>query len=394
MPISPKLAPEERRAILDVARVRMVIEEGDALLGADALEFDGDVEPPYLKASMSGGSTGRPKAILSKLPVRFDPASPLFAIPVGGTHLIAAPCANSGPFTLGLLALLRGTHLVIEPKFDPARTLDQIDRHDIDFAFLVPTMMQRIIALPSEVRAARHLSSLKCIAHAGARCGEAVKRAWIDWLGPDRIEEFYAGTEAQGSTWIGGREWLAHPGSVGRPSAGCAIEVRDPSGGACAPGEVGEIFMRPAGGAGSTYAYLGAEPNRAGDDFESIGDLGWFDADGYLYIADRRHDLILRGGTNIYPAEIELALETHTAVRAAVVIGLPDPDLGQQVHALIEPAAEVGEDELRAHLAAILSSHKRPASYEFVSHPLRDEGGKVRRSLYAGTRTSAAAVQA
>jgi bile acid-coenzyme A ligase len=152
--------------------------------------------------------------------------------------------------------------------------------------------------------------------------------------------------------------------------------------------------MRPAGGAGSTYAYLGAEPNRAGDDFESIGDLGWFDADGYLYIADRRHDLILRGGTNIYPAEIELALETHTAVRAAVVIGLPDPDLGQQVHALIEPAAEVGEDELRAHLAAILSSHKRPASYEFVSHPLRDEGGKVRRSLYAGTRTSAAAVQA
>jgi bile acid-coenzyme A ligase len=152
---------------------------------------------------------------------------------------------------------------------------------------------------------------------------------------------------------------------------------------------VGDIFMRPAAGPGSSYAYLGAEPQRAADGFESIGDLGWFDEDGYLYIADRRLDLILRGGTNIYPAEVELALETHPAVHSAVVIGLPDADLGQRVHALIEPSGEIGEAELRRHAAALLSAHKLPTSYEFIAHPLRDEGGKVRRSQYLQERLGA-----
>lgn len=389
LPISPKLTDVERNAVIEVARAKLVVRTEDTLLRADCAAFEGDVLAPYLKASMSGGSTGRPKIILSKQPVRFDPAGAFFPIPLGGTHLVAAPCSNSGPFTLGLLAFLRGTHLVIEPKFDAERTLAQIERHHIDFVFLVPTMMARILGLPDATRMNCDLSSLVSVAHAGEKCGEAVKRDWIDWLGPDRVQEFYAGTEAQGSTWIGGREWLSHPGSVGRPSAGCEIRIRNASGGDCEVGEVGEIFMRPAGGAGSTYAYLGAEPNRSDDGFESIGDLGHFDEQGYLYIADRRHDLILRGGTNIYPAEVELALEELVGVHAAVVIGLPDADLGQSVHAIVECGPDISETALRGHLETRLSPHKRPSSYEFVSYPLRDEGGKVRRSQYLQDRLAA-----
>lgn len=389
LPISPKLADVECDAVIKVANAKLVVRTDDALLRADGAAFEGDALAPYLKASMSGGSTGRPKVILSKQPVRFDPAGAFFPIPLGGAHLVTAPCSNSGPFTLGLLAFLRGTHLVIEPKFDAERSLAQIERHHIDFAFLVPTMMARILGLPDAIRTNYDLSSLASIAHAGAKCGEAVKRGWIDWLGPDRVQEFYAGTEAQGSTWIGGREWLAHPGSVGRASGGCEIRIRKSSGGDCDVGEVGEIYMRPAGGAGSTYAYLGAEPNRSEDGFESIGDLGHLDEQGYLYIADRRHDLILRGGTNIYPAEVELALETLAGVQAAVVIGLPDADLGQYVHAIVECGPGISEAVLRAHLETRLSPHKRPSSYELVSHALRDEGGKVRRSQYQQDRLAA-----
>jgi bile acid-coenzyme A ligase len=206
-------------------------------------------------------------------------------------------------------------------------------------------------------------------------------RWWIDWLGPDVLHEAFGPSERIGGTFITGREWLAHPGSVGRPSPGAHLEIRDPeTGERLGPGRLGEIWALPAGGPGSTYRYVGAEPRRSADGWETVGDMGWLDADGYLYLGDRRSDMILVGGRNVYPAEIEGALESHPAVRSACVIGLPDEDLGQRIHALVEADPEAAPDDaLRHHLTERVEGYKIPRSFERVDGPLRDDAGKVRR---------------
>ena len=195
-------------------------------------------------------------------------------------------------------------------------------------------MMHRIWRLDA-ARANYDVSSLEMVCHIAAACPPWLKEKWIEWLGPDRLWEVYSGTEAIGATVIGGREWLEHRGSVGRLAPGASVRILDEAGNDVAPGEVGEIYFRPAGGLGSTYHYLGAQP-RARGEWETFGDLGRLDADGYLYLADRRTDLIISGGANIYPAEIEAAIDAFPGVLASVAIGLPDEDLGQRVHAIVE----------------------------------------------------------
>ena len=226
----------------------------------------------------------------------------------------------------------------------------------------------------------------------GAPCPEWLMRAWIDWLGADVMHEAFGPSERIGGTFITGREWLLHPGSVGRPAAGSRLRILDPEGGELPPGEVGEIHLMPAGGPGSTYRYVGADPDRKPDGWESMGDMGWLDADGYLYLADRKGDMILTGGRNVYPAEVEAAIEEHPAVRSCAVIGLPDEELGQVLHAIVETAGEaepdagVPTDELRAHVAERLVSYKVPRSFELVDEPLRDDAGKLRRSALREAR--------
>jgi bile acid-coenzyme A ligase len=224
----------------------------------------------------------------------------------------------------------------------------------------------------------------------GAPSPEWLKRAWIDWLGPEKIYEAYGGTERSGGTMISGTEWLARPGSVGRPTGGRRIRVLRPDGSECAPGEVGEIFMLPPGGQGSTYRYVGAEAKATADGWETLGDLGHVDADGYLYVVDRRTDMIVTGGANVYPAEVEAALDAHPAVRSSCVVGLPDDDLGQRVHAIVDAPAPPDEADLREHLARHLVRYKIPRSFEFVDEPLRDDAGKVRRSALREARLGAA----
>jgi bile acid-coenzyme A ligase len=214
----------------------------------------------------------------------------------------------------------------------------------------------------------------------GAPSPAWLKRAWIDWLGPEKIWEAYGGTERIAGTLISGTEWLAHPGSVGKPPPERKMKILRRDGGTCAPGEVGEIFMLPAAGRGTTYRYIGAEAEATTDGWESVGDMGWFDAEGYLYLADRKTDMVLVGGSNVYPAEVEAALDAHPAVRSSAVIGLPDEDLGSRLHALVDAPGGVSEDELRAHLAERLVAYKIPKSFEWVREPLRDDAGKVRRS--------------
>lgn len=401
-PVSSRLPLHELRGVLALARPALLL---GGLAGAwpDCPQMDGDWSPgsslpddalpavvsPCWKAPTSGGSTGRPKLILSGRAAITDPDKP--AVPymaTEDTQLVAGPLYHNGPLIYALRGLLTGHHLVVMPRFDAADALALMERFGVTWAMLVPTMMSRIWRLREEARRGTDLSALRMILHLAAPCPPWLKRAWIEWLGPDRVWELYAGTEAQGITVIGGRDWLTHPGSVGRPALGSRIRILGDDGQDVPAGEIGEIFMMPAGGPGSTYRYVGAAPRRTNDGWDSLGDLGWVDDDGYLYLADRRADLILSGGANVYAAEVEGAIDSHPSIRSSAVIGLPDDDLGERVHAVIEEAAPVTDEELRAHLSQRLAPYKVPRSFERVAGPLRDEAGKLRRFALRTARTS------
>jgi bile acid-coenzyme A ligase len=389
MPLSVRQVQAERDRILDLAKPSLVITSLDPPTGDDSPLPD--VSPTYWKVLTSGGSTGQPKLIVARDDPHFDPdVAPVEYIPAGGVHLAAGPLYHNAAFIYSMRGLFCGNQVVVMPRFDAARALELIDQHQVSWTQLVPTMMNRIWHLPEEVRTAASLASLRTVLHVGGPCAPWLKEAWINWLGPDRIVEVYAGTEGQGVTFISGREWLQHRGSVGRPIRGSRFEVQDENGAIVPPGVVGEVFLMPEDGPGSTYHYIGAEP-RSRDGWESLGDLGYYDEDGYLYLVDRSTDCIVTGGANVYPAEVEAALHAYPGVRASAVIGLPDDDLGQRVVALIEADDGVTAEALDAHLQAELTSYKRPRAYEFVTEPLRDEAGKVRRTALRNARLPSAA---
>jgi bile acid-coenzyme A ligase len=249
-------------------------------------------------------------------------------------------------------------------------------------------MMQRIWRLPEAQRLNTDLSALQTMYHMAAPCPQWLKREFLAWLGPEKVMELYAGTELQAMTTIDGLEWLAHPGSVGQVKLG-EISCRRPDDTPCEPGEIGELWMRRGAGQPPSYRYIGAQPRVTGDGWESLGDLGYLDAQGYVYLADRRTDMIVVGGANVYPAEVEAALDEHPAVLTSCVIGIPDDDLGAAPHALIQTVAEISDAELLEHLRVRLTSYKIPRSIERVDHPLRDDAGKVRRTALRAERMGA-----
>lgn len=344
---------------------------------------------PYWKAMTSGGSTGRPKVIVDHMSGVWEPNRTMLLQELGGTTLNAGPLYHNGPFSFAHFQLFSGGHTIELGRFDPRAVLAAIQRYQVDHIGMVPTMMSRIAKLPAEERAAFDVSSLRVLLHFGAMCPVWLKRTFIDWLGPERIWELYAGTERQGLTLIRGDEWLERPGSVGRVAPGYRLRILRDDGADAAPGETGEIFFLPDGGKNATYHYLGAEAKMDGE-YETLGDLGHLDRDGFLFLADRRTDLIISGGANIYPAEVEAALEEHPLVVAAIAIGLPDEDLGQRVHAIVEVAHEINatllRDELFEQLKTSLTRYKWPRSIEFVTESLRDDAGKVRRSALREAR--------
>ena len=395
-PVSAKLPAAELAAVVDLADPRLLVglELGDRPsvdTDLDASGYDDaplpDVVAPSWKAPTSGGSTGRPKLILSGTPGEVDPSiAGVPYIPRDGVQLVPGPLYHNGPFIYSMRGLLSGQSLVVMERFEAERVLQLVEQHRVTWMLLVPTMMQRIWRLPEHVRSAYDVSSLEMILHLGAPCPPWLKRAWIDWLGPDRVVELYAGTESQGVTVIGGREWLDRPGSVGRPVLGSKFRVLDENGRDVRAGVIGEIYMMPADGPGTTYRYRGAEP-RGIDGWESLGDLGYLDEDGYLYLAERSADVILSGGANVYPAEVEAALDAHPDVRSSAVIGLPDDDLGERVHAVVDVAdAQVSSDALLAHVSERLVRYKVPRTIELVREPLRDDAGKLRRSALRAAR--------
>ncbi|MBB4905938.1 AMP-binding protein [Actinophytocola algeriensis] len=388
LPLSVKLPPAERERILALAPPALVVESEPDSAGLAGTELP-DVSPTYWKALTSGGSTGKPKLIVSHDQPKWDPGQAVVEyMHADGVQLVVGPLYHNAAFVYAMRGLFSGSRLVVMRGFDAARVLRLVDEHAVTWMQLVPTMMNRIWKLPPEVRAAADLSSLRTLLHVGGPCAPWLKEAWIDWLGPDRVVEVYAGTENQGITMITGREWLTHRGSVGRAIRGSRFQVQDEHGDVVPPGVVGEVFLMPEGGPGSTYHYVGATP-RGRDGWESLGDLGHYDEDGYLYLDDRSTDCIVTGGANVYPAEVEGALDSYPGVRASAVIGLPDEDLGQRVVAIVEADQHVTAAALDEHLRSLLAPYKRPRAYELTRSALRDEAGKVRRAaLRAERRTS------
>jgi bile acid-coenzyme A ligase len=277
---------------------------------------------------------------------------------------------------------------VLTGRFDPERLLATIERERATRMYLVPTMMSRIWKLPEEVRCSYDLSTLRTAFHMGAPCPAWLKRAWIEWLGPDRLAELYGSTEGQVVFIATGREWLEHPGTVGLPIGG-EVEIRSADGAPLPAGATGLIWLRRDPGLGSSYRYLGAAARADSSGWETVGDIGRVDQDGYLYLEDREADMILVGGSNVYPAEIEAAILEHPAVLDCCVIGLPDGDLGQIPHAIVYATGPADQPGLAPYVEQRLTAYKRPRSYEFVSSPLRDAAGKVRRKQLITERLTA-----
>ena len=399
-PVSFRLPKAELEAIMELARTPVVVaQQGDAVskpvLDIDDLlalsDDDSDLPDaiaPVLKAPTSGGSTGRPKLILSGSPGVTAREAPAAGVWQGGPDSVAvipAPLYHNGPFGMMQSMMSMGAHVVVMPRFDPEGTLAEIEKRKATWIYLVPTMMSRIWHLPEDIKRKYDLSSLQTLWHLAAPCPPWLKEAFIHWLGPDVIMELYAGTEAQAVTVITGREWLEHRGSVGQVRTGEMKAVGE-DGQDLPAGEIGEIYMRRPEGAPPSYKYIGATAKTLPGGWESLGDIGYFDADGYLYLADRRTDMILVGGSNVYPAEIEAALEEHPLVQSVAVIGLPNDDLGNLVHAIVQPRPGLTEEALREHVKEKLVSYKQPRSYEFVGEALRDDAGKVRRTALRDAR--------
>lgn len=394
-PLSSRLPDAEYGHLLDLRERALLVGRPDPRGAVPSVP--GDHEPgsdisdaplpeavsPSLKSMASGGSTGRPKLIEAGGDGRFNGtavAAMMGNMPTD-TQLVSVPLSHNTGFTSATTALATGQHLVLMSRFDPAEFLRLITEHRVNYLATVPTIMQRLLPVYRADPEAHDLSSLTRWWHLAAPCPPSVKQAWIDILGPDVVWELYGGTELQALTFISGTEWLTHRGSVGKVVSG-EMKVFDDEGNECPPGAVGEIYMRPRPGSRPTYRYIGSTAKRR-DDWDSLGDLGWFDDEGYLYLADRRVDMFTVGGRNVYPAEIESTLAEHPSVLSCLVVGVPHEDLGQVPHALVhaaETAEDLDEAAVKAFVAQRLAEYKVPRSVEFVDTPLRDDAGKARRT--------------
>jgi bile acid-coenzyme A ligase len=338
----------------------------------------------------SGGTTGRPKIVLGETrgEVRFGedglPAlSPLqraLGLRVGQVQLVCTPMYHASGFSWATTAVVAGNPLVLVERFDAGVVLDAVERYRVNHMMVVPAILQRLADWPGVE--SRDLSSLEALCHGGAPCPEPVKRRWLELIPPACLYEGYGATESFGATVVRGDEWLERPGTVGRP-VHADVRILDDDGTPVPPGEVGEVFMRPVGATAPTFRYVGADYRQVTPDgFVTLGDYGRLDGDGYLYIADRRVDMIVTGGSNVYPAEVESALLEHPDVADVAVIGLPDERWGRRVHAVVQPRhgdRPPSVESLDAHCRDRLAPYKVPKSFELVDHLPRTEVGKLAR---------------
>lgn len=378
-PISGKLPDFERRAILDVMQPALFVDADIVPKDTHALSASAHVAASW-KACTSGGSTGTPKVIVDGRAAAFARGTEFIGIPSDAPVLVPGPLYHNAPFSAAIFALWKGCTICTMARFDALEALQMIERERVQWSIMVPTMLHRIYRLPPDVRDGPDLSPWKMVVHTASPMPRWLKQAWINWRGPDHIWEVYGATEGLVRCWIGGQEWMEREGSVGRPIGGAKLRILNDAGQEVAAGETGEIYAMPPGGAKSSYRYIGAQRNATEDGWESVGDIGHVDADGYLYLADRRSDLIISGGVNIWPAEVETAILRHSSVKSCAVHGIDDGDLGQTVHAVIESEdSALTAEKLSEFLTDYLARAKHPRSISLQTQAVRDDAGKFRK---------------
>ncbi|SEG91470.1 long-chain acyl-CoA synthetase [Thermomonospora echinospora] len=339
----------------------------------------------------TSGTTGRPKGVLRQPTDLNDPAAvramaalhAAIGMEPGARTIISGPMYHTAPFTYAVGMPAQGAFVVLQPRFDAEELLALIERHRITHLYLVPTMFVRLLQLPAQTRNAYDLSSLVKVMHAAAPCPPSVKRAMIEWWGPI-LHEYYGGTESAAVVACDSEEWLAHPGTVGRPVDGATVRIYGEDGTVLAPGQVGDIYVRLNGLPDFTYqGQPEARVEIGRDGLVTCGDVGYLDEDGYLYLCDRKRDMVISGGVNIYPVEIEACLTRLVGVKDCAVFGVPDAEYGESLAAAIEllPGAELTEDQVRAHVRRHLAGFKVPKLVVFHESLPREDSGKIFKRL-------------
>jgi long-chain acyl-CoA synthetase len=375
----------------------------DAIARYPAEPIDDEVEGHAML--YSSGTTGYPKGIKYKLerrpigdaPLAVDTFKAIYGMSEDSVYLSPAPLYHSAPLQFSMVVLRLGATVVIMEKFDPIDALRAIERYRVTHSQWVPTMFVRMLKLPEEVRNSIDVSSMQCAIHAAAPCPVPIKKQMIEWWGPI-ICEYYSATEGIGATMIDSHEWLEHKGSVGR-SMLSAVHVLDDEGNELPPGEPGVIWFEPHGGLSFEYHNDPDKTAQVHNEYgwATVGDVGYVDEDGYLYLTDRATFMIVSGGVNIYPQEAENLLVTHPKVMDAAVFGIPDDEMGEAVHAVVQPLEwdDAGDDlerELIAFCRDNLAHYKCPGRIDFEAElPRHDTGKLYKRQLrdrYWGDRAS------
>ncbi|MEZ5727799.1 MAG: AMP-binding protein [Burkholderiaceae bacterium] len=344
----------------------------------------------------TSGTTGRPKGVvrtgagrppLEALGATARGIVDTLALPSDGTTLLCGPYYHSAQFAWSFFPMLAGSSVVMSSRFDPEQTLALIDRHGVTNVHLVPTQFIRLLRASADARARFRGDSLVRVWHGAAPCPQQVKRDMLAWWGPC-IHEYYGSTEGSIVTGISSEEWLGRPESVGRPIYQCEVKILRDDGSEAGPGETGTIYMRNRRGTGVAYHNDPAKTAEAHRDagLFTTGDVGWKDKEGYLYLTDRKIDMIISGGVNIYPAEIESVLAEHPQVQDVAVIGVPNAEFGEEVKAIVEPlpgvdASESLATELQRHCRERLAGYKVPRSIEFSVAMPRTASGKLQKHL-------------
>jgi long-chain acyl-CoA synthetase len=346
----------------------------------------------------TSGTTGRAKGVrrLPGTPEQHDSARRIRTL-VGGAKpgmrtAIVGPMYHAGPASNARIALAEAALIVVMPRFDAEELLRAIEAHRLTHLSLVPIMLVRMLKLPEDVRARYDVSSLEGVTHGGSACAPDVKRAMIAWWGPI-LSETYGSTEASLIAAVGSEDWLRHPGTVGRALPGTSVRILDEEGNILPPGRVGEIFV-DSGPNALPFAYHNMPEERAKverDGHVTNGDVGYLDDEGFLYVTDRKRDMVISGGVNIYPAEIEAVLITHPDLADCAVFGVPDPEYGEALVAAVQPreGAAPQPGEIAAFLRGRLAGYKVPRRIWALAEMPRDSMGKVfkrrLREAYPGT---------
>lgn len=354
--------------------------------------YSGEPRTPRAHMAYTSGTTGRPKGVK-----RFAPAPEqreamaaamrelsreAWGIEPGVRTLVSAPLYHSAPSSFAQQSILQAELMVLMPRFDAEQTLALIEHYRIDTVFLVPIMYVRLLRLPDEIKARYDLSSVRFVASTGAPCAPEVKQAMLDWWGPV-IHETYASSETGMITIQDPASARRKPGSVGRPIGDTRIRIVDEQGQDCAVGVPGIVYVRQP--AVPDFTYLNNEQARlnAGlDGLVTVGDIGYLDEDGYLYICDRKSDMVISGGVNIYPAEIEHVLITLPGVIDCAVVGLPDSEYGESLLAVVAAAPDaLTAEQVQQYVRERLAGYKVPRRVELIESLPRDDNGKVAKRL-------------